>query len=140
MPSDLPVHWFGYSPVDVLVWRRPDPAVLSPEQQQALRGWVASGGTLVLLLGDNHASWAASPLADLGGAQPRSLTPSPSALGILWSLAGSGLPPGASKDPNVEDAPPASGEPSLPIVELLPSAGASVRGIKRRGPISRRRR
>ena len=43
MPSDLPVHWFGYSPVDVLVWRRPDPSGLSPEQQAALRGWVAVG-------------------------------------------------------------------------------------------------
>ncbi len=121
---DLPDHWFGYSTVDILVWRRPDPTDLSPEQQEALRAWVASGGTLLLALGDNHAEWAASPLAVLVPADVGSLERSPTALAAVWSLAGSGQPPGVEgKSPDAEgDAEP----PGLPVVELSARPGAAV--------------
>lgn len=123
MPADLPDHWFGYGSVDILVWRRPDPSGLSAEQQEALRGWVAAGGTTVVSLGDNHTNWTASPLADLVPLEARGLTVSRSALNAVWEIAGTGLPPGVSKGPRSDGAP----EVGLPLVEVEPGAGVTTR-------------
>lgn len=67
LPPQLPAAWFGWTGADVVVWRRPDPSRLSPEQQTALRQWVHSGGTLVVALADNHGAWTTSPLGALSG-------------------------------------------------------------------------
>lgn len=124
LPVDLPDHWFGFSSVDILVWRRPDPTELTPEQQEALRGWVAAGGTLIVALGDNHAEWAASPMAGLVPARIGSLAPSTSALGTVWSLAGSGLPPGVAAANASDD--PDDGPAGLPVVRITANPGADV--------------
>jgi len=121
MPRDLPDHWFGYSSVDIVMWRRPDPAGLSAEQQEALRSWVASGGTLLVSLGDNHANWTASPLADLAPLEARGLTRSRPALSAVWEIAGAGLPPGVSKGVEGED------DAGLPVVEVVPGVGMETR-------------
>ncbi len=121
MPPDLPDQWFGYSAADIVVWRRPDPSGLSPEQQQALRGWVASGGTAVIALGDNHANWTSSPLGSLTPLSSRSIARSEFALADVWGIAGTGLPPGIVKT----DEGPAA-ESGLPIVEVTPEAGSRV--------------
>jgi len=72
LPAQLPQVWFGWTSVDLVVWNRPDPARLSPEQQEALKGWVVSGGTLLVALGDTWRAWDGSPLASLSGAAPSS--------------------------------------------------------------------
>lgn len=112
LPPDLPASWFAWSSVDLLVWTRPDPAALTPEQQQALSGWVASGGTLMVSLADDHGRWSASPLADLVPARAVGLVMSPSARDVLRTLAGNrgALP---------------EGEP-VPIVDLAPFPGTDT--------------
>lgn len=117
MPKDLPDHWFGYSSVDILVWRRPDPSGLSAEQQEALRGWLAAGGTVVISLGDNHANWTASPLADLMPLEAHGLASSRSALNAIWEIAGSGLAPGVGKGADDDGG-------GLPFVDVVPGPGS----------------
>jgi hypothetical protein len=124
MPSDLPDHWFGYSSVDLLVWRRPDPSGITPEQQEAIRSWIAGGGTAVISLGDNHANWTASPLADLAPLSVVGLERSSSGLGAVWALGGSGLPPRSSAD---------DGPPALPVVQAMPAGDAVVHLSDRSG-------
>jgi len=123
MPPDLPDQWFGYSTVDVVVWRRPDPSALSPEQQAAFRGWIASGGTAVVALGDNHANWTSSPLGSLTPLTSRSIVRSEFALADVWGVAGRGLPPGVTKTDSA-DGPTA--ETGLPLVEISPAAGSTA--------------
>lgn len=107
LPGLLPPSWVGLESVDVLVWPRPDPAALSPDQQLALRAWVAAGGTLVVALGDNPAAWATSALAGLVPAQVQGIVPSAPALDALRAVAG----PGATAEP---------GELPLAILHPLP--------------------
>ncbi len=106
LPADLPTHWFGWSSVDVLVWPQPDPAALTPEQQAALSGWIAAGGTAVVALGDGHARWTASPLADLAPVRALGVIGSDSARDVLRTLAGSrGALPDSEPVPIVDIAP-----------------------------------
>lgn len=79
LPAQLPATWFAWTAVDLVVWRRPDPSRLSPEQQTALRQWVHSGGTLLVALGDNHRAWTSSPLGALSGVDVEPRDPSESA-------------------------------------------------------------
>lgn len=123
MPTDLPDQWFGYSAADLVVWRRPDPSGLSPEQQQAFRGWVAAGGTAIVALGDNHAHWTSSPLGNLTPLTSRSIVRSEFALADVWGVAGDGLPPGVVKTDTPEGP---SAENGLPLVEVTPEAGSTV--------------
>ena len=106
LPPDLPTHWFGWSSVDVLVWPRPDPAALTPEQQAALSGWIAAGGTALIALGNDHARWTASPLADLAPVRALGTIMSPSARDVLRTLAGNrGALPDTEPVPIVDVAP-----------------------------------
>ncbi len=120
LPTDLPDQWFAWSPVDLVVWRRPDPAGLSPEQQAAFRGWIAGGGTAVVALGDNHANWTASPLADLTPLTSRSVVSSESAWSEVWALAGGPRPATGVEGGEEADA------RGLPVVEIGPSPGLDV--------------
>lgn len=88
LPADLPTHWFGWTSVDILVWSRPDPAALTPEQQDALRGWLAAGGNAFITLADSAPIWLASPLADLVPAAGGQLVQSVSARDVLRTVAG----------------------------------------------------
>lgn len=47
-PADLPERVQGWSMIDRIVWQDVDAGQLSPLQLQALRGWVAAGGRLVI--------------------------------------------------------------------------------------------
>ena len=64
-PEDLPERVQGWSMIDRIVWQDIDAARLTPQQQDALRGWVAGGGRLVITGGT---------------AGPRTLTAFPDAL------------------------------------------------------------
>src|SRR5207247_3270360 len=55
-PADLPDRVEGWGPLDRLVWQDVPLAELSSAQLEALRGWVAGGGDLVLLGGTSGAS------------------------------------------------------------------------------------
>jgi len=112
LPDSMPTAWFGWTSVDLVVWRRPVPSELTPEQQRALRGWVLSGGTLVVGLADNHASWTGSPLGDLTGGAVTGMTVSPDAFHTLLDLAGE------AEGAEVSDA-------SLPIVMFSPGAATA---------------
>lgn len=46
--GDLPVHWQGYTGVQLLAIRDLDERVVSPAQQRALEQWVAQGGRLLV--------------------------------------------------------------------------------------------
>ncbi len=83
LPAQLPDTWFGWTGADLVVWRRPDPARLSPEQQAALKGWVMSGGTLLVALGDTWRAWDGSPLGSLSGARPFSTAPTDAIFQVL---------------------------------------------------------
>jgi|GEM_PF-4113855 len=115
LPDQLPDTWFGWTSTDVAVWRRPDPAALTPAQQGALRAWVARGGSLLLGLGDEHAEWSASPLAGLVPAGDRGLVGSDSALMALGRAESSML-----------RSPVAAPEGALLVVRLDARAGVEV--------------
>lgn len=132
MPADLPDHWFGYGSVDLLVWRLPEPSALTAEQQEALRGWIASGGTAIVSLGDGHASWTSSSLGGLVPLRTSGLVHSRPALDAVWEVAGSGLPAGVSKAPNASRDQPAE-RAGLPIVAVEPGIGTEVRLADRAG-------
>ncbi len=50
-PETLPARIEGWAPLDRLIWQDIDSARLSPEQLEAMRGWVAAGGRLVIVGG-----------------------------------------------------------------------------------------
>ena len=111
-PGELPPDWTAWTSIDVLVWRRPDPAALSPEQQIALRSWLAWGGTLVLSLADAGALWKDSPLSSLWPGVPVPLIDDLLVLGTLfdtWPREGGVL----SNTP-------------LPVSSLTPALGEDV--------------
>ena len=55
-PADLPDRVEGWGPLDRLVWQDVSLAELSSAQLDALRGWIAGGGRLVLLGGTSGAA------------------------------------------------------------------------------------
>ncbi len=111
LPADLPTHWFGWTSVDILVWSRPDPAALTPEQQDALRGWLVAGGAAFITLADAAPTWLSSPLADLVPVAGGQLMQSVSARDVLRTVAGA--------------------RGSLPDREPLPLAALQPRGRTR---------
>ncbi len=53
--DDLPDRAEAWAPLDRLVWQDTDAAQLSGQQVDALRGWVAAGGRLIIIGGTNGA-------------------------------------------------------------------------------------
>ena len=62
---DLPDRWFGLESINVVVWDKPDPSMLSENQIAALIDWVARGGELILGVGDRWQSLRDSALASI---------------------------------------------------------------------------
>ena len=54
-PADLPERLQAWSALDRLVWQDEDASVLTPGQMDALRGWIAGGGRLVIVGGTSGA-------------------------------------------------------------------------------------
>ena len=115
LPRALPNVWFGWTSVDLVVWRRPNPSQLSPEQQAALRGWVVSGGTLVVGLSDTWGSWSGSALSVMSGAEVSSGEASAAPLQRL--VRETGLTVSAEL-----------ASVALPVVTLTPTTGTSLLG------------
>jgi hypothetical protein len=65
--ADLPEKGVGYSALDWVVWPQADPSALSARQVDALLGWVAGGGHLLLTVTDG---WRGLMGSDLGAALP----------------------------------------------------------------------
>lgn len=69
--ADLPDAWFGLEPINAIVWNEPqfetgvDQRAIGGTQLNALKRWVASGGSLVVGLGPNADAIANSPLAEI---------------------------------------------------------------------------
>ncbi len=57
--SDLPLQGRALTAIDMLVLHRPDSSAISAAQRDALRGWVAMGGHLVICGGPNAQATAA---------------------------------------------------------------------------------
>lgn len=55
-PADLPARVEAWAALDQLIWQDVDVAELSAEQLAALEGWVAAGGTLVVVGGTTGAA------------------------------------------------------------------------------------
>ena len=67
LPTESPAQWFGWDSVDIVVWRRPDPEQMTPEQVDALVGFVAAGGTLLVSLDASYANFARSVFGRMSG-------------------------------------------------------------------------
>jgi hypothetical protein len=67
LPTEAPAQWFGWDSVDIVVWRRPDPEQMTPEQVDALVGFVAAGGTLLVSLDASYANFARSVFGRMSG-------------------------------------------------------------------------
>lgn len=69
MPSnDLPDRWFGLESIDALIWDEPDLSDVgkfSNAQIEAIRQWVAHGGTLIVGLGETWPTVRKTPLAEI---------------------------------------------------------------------------
>jgi len=66
MPAgELPDRWWGLEAVNVIVWDKPDPALLSLAQRDALIEWVRNGGQLVIGVGPKWAALRSSDLAPI---------------------------------------------------------------------------
>jgi len=63
--ADLPDRWWGLEAVDVVIWDKPDPVVLSIAQRDALRAWVRAGGQLIIGVGPQWGALRKSDLADI---------------------------------------------------------------------------
>ena len=82
--ADLPVRVEAWGVLDRLVWQDTDSAALSTEQIEALRGWVAGGGRLVIVGGTTGASsLSAFPDALLPYRPTATTDVEPGALGTL---------------------------------------------------------
>lgn len=66
----VPERWAGLDSVDLVVLHDFPHASLSTEQANALRGYVAAGGSLLVLGGSNYQRLASSPLRDLWPMRP----------------------------------------------------------------------
>ncbi|MCO4772052.1 MAG: hypothetical protein KDA24_18615 [Deltaproteobacteria bacterium] len=107
LPTQLPSVWFAWTSVDLVVWRRPDPSTLTPEQQGALRDWVHSGGTLLVGVADGYRAWSTSSLGALSGVDFSPAEASAGATHAVLFASGAAQP---------EDAP------------ALPRVGLTMRG------------
>jgi hypothetical protein len=84
--ADVPDRWIGFESADLVVLGDFPHSALSPQQIDALRGYVQGGGTLVVLGGANAARLASSPLKDLWPIIPTTSVPaSPSEVAGLVS-------------------------------------------------------
>jgi hypothetical protein len=54
-PADLPERLQAWSALDRIVWQDEDASALTPGQVEALRGWIAGGGRLVIVGGTSGA-------------------------------------------------------------------------------------
>ncbi|MBL8880242.1 MAG: hypothetical protein JNG88_14080 [Phycisphaerales bacterium] len=66
--ADLPDRWYGLESIDALVWDEPDLSDIgkfSSAQIEALKQWVAHGGTLIVGLGSTWSTVRKTPLADI---------------------------------------------------------------------------
>lgn len=73
--KNLPPLWVGLQIADTVVLQDFPHAELSSAQQEALRGYVAGGGTLVAIGGSNWDRLAKSPLADMWPVKATSASP-----------------------------------------------------------------
>lgn len=73
--KNLPPRWVGLQMADAVVLQDFPHAELSAAQQEALRGYVASGGALIAIGGADWDRLARSPLADLWPVAPTSASP-----------------------------------------------------------------
>ena len=54
-PDELPIHWYGYDSVSAVVLKGLSLQTLSEPQAEALRQWVAGGGTLIVASDSRYA-------------------------------------------------------------------------------------
>ena len=73
--KNLPPRWVGLQIADAVVLQDFPHAELSAAQQEALRGYAASGGALIAIGGADWDRLARSPLADLWPVMPKSAAP-----------------------------------------------------------------
>ncbi len=64
-PERLPDRWYCLRSVQAIVWDRPDPDRLSPDQIEALLGFVKAGGVLALSAGRTAQTLADSALGEI---------------------------------------------------------------------------
>ncbi|GEM_PF-2298976 len=83
LPTEAPSTWYGWSTADVVVWRRPNPEELTPEQVDALLGFMAAGGTLIVSLDATYPSFAQSAFGRVSGLEFGRLGQAPGALAVL---------------------------------------------------------
>jgi len=76
--SDVPDRWIGLESADLVVLGDFAHSALSPQQLDALRGYVVGGGTLVVMGGANAARLGSSPLRDLWPLLPTTSVPASS--------------------------------------------------------------
>ena len=119
LPSQAPTQWFGWSVADIVVWHRPDPEQLTPEQAGALQGFVAAGGTLIVSLDAGWANFARSRFGAASGIRYGAVRSLPA----VWALA-------QVTNPN-------SGyvDTELPVVGAAPELGTEVRLAHGRQPL-----
>jgi len=73
--SDVPDRWIGLESADLVVLGDFAHSALSPQQLDALRGYVVGGGTLVVMGGASAARLGSSPLRDLWPVLPTTSVP-----------------------------------------------------------------
>ena len=73
-PELLPEHWRGYDAVAAMIVHDVSLENLSARQHEALRKWIAAGGTLAIAGGPDHASLRSARLAALLPATPAGMS------------------------------------------------------------------
>ncbi|HEY6058638.1 MAG TPA: hypothetical protein VIV06_11430, partial [Candidatus Limnocylindrales bacterium] len=97
-PADLPGRVEAWAPLDRIVWQDVDTSSLTPEQLEALRGWLAAGGRLTIAGGTSGPSELSGLPDDLLPFRPTATidVPPESLAGLLG-----GLPTDASAIPGL---------------------------------------
>lgn len=149
-PASLPHHSRGWATVDEIVWPVADPSSMGTAELDALLGWVADGGHLIVTVSDTWRQVAASPLADalpveLVGLSDADISP----LAAVLGASGGGTAPVAEatlRGDAVERARTADGRPlwvaaarGLGTIQVLLTdpRSTAMDGLRSEGPLRR---
>ncbi len=92
--THMPDSWKGYDSADLVILDEHSPSALTADQAQALKEWVAMGGHLLVVGGEDWQRLEQGPFADMLPVDVRGELPMAGGLPELAATYGGSMPPG----------------------------------------------
>lgn len=93
--THMPDSWKGYDSADLVILDEHSPSALTADQAQALKEWVAMGGHVLVVGGEDWQRLEQGPFADMLPVDVRGEQPIAAGLPELAATYGGSMPPGA---------------------------------------------